>query len=326
MPVTQDEKEWRARVEASISACLRDRYRIRGAVSTVVKGANWTFAVDDGNRCVAFVRLYRTSGRSSVEVASELELLCAVRATPALEVARPRPDRFGEVSSEIELPDGTRRLIAIFAPAEGRELAPTIEDYRRAGAALADLHTQKALTNLAPDRDILFGERRNAETIAMIADRSPPAAHAVKDAFDEFRRLGANVPIGPDGFCHGDVRPANMRIEGERVTFIDFDDCGRGPQLLDVAAMALWLEVGTYENAAALWRAFLAGYGMCKSVPSYLSVRFFVVEHQVRIIRFLFDYCELDDGLWDQTLNMTRAIVHKAVRGELRTLREAAPA
>lgn len=313
------DQDLRASGERAIAAYLHDAYSLAGIVSTAIKGVNWTLAVEDGGQAVAFVRLYRTSGRSPADVAAEVAVLRTVAGTAALEVSRPLPDRRGRTVSEIELPDGSRRMIAVFSRVDGRELTATTADYRCAGTALADLHRQSGLVSLAPDREI--GSALAArETLAMIAGRSPQAAHAIAEAIGTLESLGANKVIGPVGFCHGDMGPLNMRIKGERVTFFDFDDCGRGPQLLDAAAMALWLENSQDDDAGALWRAFLAGYGVAESEQLALFVRWLVIDHQLRILRFMSDYCEIDAGLWVDVLNDAQALVSKAARGELRAL------
>ncbi|WP_321897226.1 phosphotransferase [Burkholderia cepacia] len=318
--LTNEEQELRKRTEQAVSAYLFDAYKIEGNVSTVVKGANWTLAVNDGAQVFAYVRLYRTSGRSPVDVASELTVLRAVQATAALDVSRPFEDHLRRASSERELPDGTRRLIAVFARAAGREMAATTADFRRVGTALADLHRQSALAGLAPQREILGSGTTDLETIAMIADRSAAAAAAISRAMGDLERQGANEPIGPAGFCHGDVRPANLRIDGERVSFFDFDDCGTGPQWLDVAAMALWLEVFDYDDPSALWRAFLGGYGLAGDERQSLFIRWLVARHQLRLVRFLFDYCELDAALWEYGLNRASMVIGNAARDQLRAL------
>lgn len=300
------DQDLRASGERAVSAYLRDAYGLAGNVSTAVKGVNWTLAVEDSGQAVAFVRLYRTSGRSPADVAAELAVLRAVEGSAALEVSRPLPVRRGRTVSEIELPDGSRRMIAVFARAAGRELTATTSDYRCAGAALADLHRQSGLASLVPNREI-GSELAAKETLAMIVGRSPQVAQAIAEAIGTLESLGGNKVIGPVGFCHGDMGPLNMRIEGERVTFFDFDDCGRGPQLLDVAAMALWLENSQDDDAGALWRAFLAGYCVAESEQLALFVRWLVIDHQLRILRFLSDYCEIDAGLWVDVLTKGRA-------------------
>jgi len=181
-----------------------------------------------------------------------------VEGTPALDVSRPLIDRKGLSFSTFKLPDGTKRLLGVFAAAVGRELAATTADWHRAGVALSHLHRQTHLAILAPYRELL-SDTRDKETLAMIAERAPTVAAKIGQSLDLLVGLGAGNAIGPAGLCHGDVRPMNMRMKDERVTFFDFDDCGRGPQWLDVAPMALWLEFMNDSDAGALWRSFLVG-------------------------------------------------------------------
>lgn len=75
----------------------------------------------------------------------------------------------------------------------------------------------------------------------------------------------------------------NMRVQDERVTFFDFDDCGRGPQWLDVAAMVLWPELSADGHVGALWKAFLTGYGLDESESVVYFVCRMVAGHQLRI-------------------------------------------
>ncbi|WP_185732246.1 hypothetical protein [Burkholderia sp. Bp8963] len=51
-----------------------------------------------------------------------------------------------------------------------------------------------------------------------------------------------------------------------------------------------------------------------------LFMRWLVAKHQLRLIRFLLDCCELDASLWDHALDQAQAIVSNAARGKLRTL------
>ncbi|QPF90845.1 phosphotransferase enzyme family protein [Bradyrhizobium commune] len=311
------EQELRATVERAISGYVAGAYNLTGSISTVVKGANWTFVVRDGSQDLAFIRLYRNWGRSVADVADEMAVLQAVEGTPALEVSRPLIDLVGRSFSTFELPDGSKRLLGVFTPAAGRELAATAADWHRAGAALSHLHRQNRLAALAPKRELLSDDRRK-QTLAMIADRSQLVANEIGKSLDLLVGLGANKAIGPAGLCHGDVRPMNMRIEGERITFFDFDDCGSGPQWLDLAAMVLWLEFMNEGNAGLLWRSFLAGYGLVESESFVHSVRWMVAEHQLRIMQFLFDYCELDTALWDVVLGQAETTLRKAADGDFR--------
>lgn len=43
-----------------------------------------------------------------------------------------------------------------------------------------------------------------------------------------------------------------------------------------------------------------------------------VAGHQLRILRFLFDYCELDGALWADVLTQAKTTVSKAAHRQLR--------
>ena len=133
--------------------------------------------------------------------------------------------------------------------------------------------------------------------------------------------MGAEATLGPSGLCHEDFRPENMRIYRNQVTLFDFDDCGHGPQLLDVATMAYWLEHGKHKRPGVLWSAFLAGYGIGDSATLRLAVRWLMLQRQMQSIVWLNRYCVLTDELWEQVETDTNAIVHRIADGRLKVLR-----
>ena len=68
-----------------------------------------------------------------------------------------------------------------------------------------------------------------------------------------------NLP-GGFGLIHGDLHSGNLIRNGKRLSLIDFDRCGWGPYLLDIAGAVLDMEPG--ERAA-----FIAGYHRQRPLP-----------------------------------------------------------
>lgn len=60
------------------------------------------------------------------------------------------------------------------------------------------------------------------------------------------------------GLIHGDLRGANLLIEEDRLKIIDFDDCGFGWYMQDLAASLSFIE--TEEAVPELIKAWIAGY------------------------------------------------------------------
>ncbi|HVW91096.1 MAG TPA: phosphotransferase, partial [Devosia sp.] len=71
---------------------------------------------------------------------------------------------------------------------------------------------------------------------------------------------------GPDrfGLIHADMRLANLLVDGDRVTLIDFDDCGFGWFMYDFAAAISFHEAD--PQAPELRRRWLDGYRQVRTL------------------------------------------------------------
>lgn len=81
------------------------------------------------------------------------------------------------------------------------------------------------------------------------------------------RRLAA-LPRDRDrfGLIHADLRLANLLVEGDRTAVIDFDDCGFGWYLFDLAAALSFLE--ERPDVPELVDRWLTGYRRISVVPA----------------------------------------------------------
>jgi Ser/Thr protein kinase RdoA (MazF antagonist) len=84
---------------------------------------------------------------------------------------------------------------------------------------------------------------------------------------DAIRLALENFGQTPDryGLTHGDFLPENLLREGDTVRIIDFDDCGFGWHVMDIATSLLFL-LGEpqYEDALA---GFVGGYRTARTLP-----------------------------------------------------------
>jgi Ser/Thr protein kinase RdoA (MazF antagonist) len=70
---------------------------------------------------------------------------------------------------------------------------------------------------------------------------------------------------------HGDLHPWNVLYAGGRAGAVDFDDCGDGYWLYDLAVTLVSL--GGASNAQALHEALLTGYRQIRPLPAAPEAR-----------------------------------------------------
>ena len=67
------------------------------------------------------------------------------------------------------------------------------------------------------------------------------------------------------GVCHGDIHGGNVHVtQNQKVTFFDFDDCGPGWRVYDLATFRWNLLINNQDET--LWQAFLQGYQQKRTI------------------------------------------------------------
>ncbi len=189
------------------------------------------------------LRLHRRGYHTRAEIASELQWLNALQGLPGLRVVRPVVDSDGTLVGTA----GDRFVVA-FAPIAGSELQVGDDLHRwfaPLGEITARLHiharhwtrppgfTRKrwdTATILGPEPH--WGHWWQAEGVE--PDGKALLARATAKLADHLHAYGT----GPDvfGLIHADLRLANLMLDDDDLWAIDFDDCGFGWWVYDVAA------------------------------------------------------------------------------------------
>ncbi len=231
---------------------------------------NATYLVEaDGFRSI--LRIHRPAYHSRRGIGQELAWSQALAESGLVDTPPPIPGRNGELVQEGHAPGLTEpRFMVMFAFAPGRqpdENEDLTAPFERLGAIAArtHLHSQawakpEPLERLVWDAEAVFGPKANWGDWR----DAPNVTAEVRGVLEEAealvcRRLAA-FGKGPDryGLVHADMRLANLLIEGERTTLIDFDDCGSGWFLYDFATGVSFME--DHPQVPALRRAWVKGY------------------------------------------------------------------
>jgi Ser/Thr protein kinase RdoA (MazF antagonist) len=238
---------------------------------------NWTYRVQAGRADPVVLRIYRPGGRSPAEIRSELAWMGAIRADAESLVPAVIPTARGSQVLELtrEAPAGPCYCV-LFSCAPGREPA---EDelaawFPRLGAITARLH-RHARSWARPS----WFRRPRWDLRTTLGDRPHwgPWQSSVTDASEraQLARLAGVVTgrlrefgdrDGRFGLVHADLRLANLLVDGDRITVIDFEDCGLSWYLYDLACALTFNEArADVRELIALW---VDGYRAVEPLPA----------------------------------------------------------
>jgi len=287
-------------------ASLLDQWQLSAAtrLSLLCISENATFRADDPARAQPLViRVHRPGYHGINEIKSELDWITALRNQAVLNTPRPLPTRNGQLIAEFEHAGATRQVVA-FEFVSGREPAASDDlraGFEQLGQLTARLHqhsrewqrpagferkTWNFATTLGAQPH--WGDWRDAPGLsaagANLLGRCVERLRAELEAYGE----------GADrfGLIHADLRLANLLVAGEKLTVIDFDDCGFGWYLYDFAAAISFIE--TSPQIPVLQKAWVAGYrSVCPlSVDDENALPMFVMLRRILVAAWIGSHAE----------------------------------
>ncbi len=230
---------------------------------------NGTFAVDDPDQGRSVLRVHRDGYQSAEAIRSELAWIGALREARVVDTPAFHPGVDGSPVVVSTLPDGRARHVVRFAWVDGVE--PHAErlasDFARLGAIAARLHGHArtwrrppGFTRFTWDCETAIGEDghwgRWQDGLGVGPAERAVLGRAATVVRDRLTAYGT----GPErfGLVHADMRLANLLVDRDRVTVIDFDDCGFSWFMYDLAASVSFIEHEPY--IPELIDAWVQGY------------------------------------------------------------------
>lgn len=239
---------------------------------------NTTFRVETATGEKYILRIYRPGYQEVASIRSELYWLTAIRRDTDLVVPEPVPTREGAWMTAAQTPGVPEaRHVAVFQWVEGRFRKRQIgaSTLRCVGEFLASLHNYSAqfvppdgFTRRRWDCEGLLGTSLGIDIPKSRAALTPEDRSLLDTAADRTRSIMRSLGEGPDvfGLIHADFMRSNYLFHHGRVHAIDFDDCGWGYYLYDVAVTLSNLR---FQPAySQLHTAFLQGYGALRPLPA----------------------------------------------------------
>lgn len=228
----------------------------------VHRGVNDTYLISSA-ACRYSLKVYQVNWRSRESIMNEL--LCIEQlAAHGVSVAAPIPRSDGRTITTIPMPEGLRHAV-LFQWVGG--VLPSFEDEthsKQVGHHLGRLHTVSDRIRVGRTQSQLglkhlfqcsvIPIRRHLENKPFQAARFDSLVKQVTGHV----RLAATEPADW-GFCHGDAAHVNLRVDGEGVHFFDFEWCGPGWRVYDLATY-VWSAQYVAHIRNFCWKTLVDSY------------------------------------------------------------------
>lgn len=239
------------------------------SVTLINVSENATYRVESGSGKKWALRIHREGYHSRTAIASELAWLSALRenggvATPV--ALRGRDGEFIQTVAAEGLPNP--RNVVLFQWEDGAEPAQTdVAGFEMLGETAARMHAHVRKWPRPPwferfswDFETSLGARPHWGDWKNGMGMTAEAMTAITDAVALVRQRLENFGKSPDRFnlVHGDMRLANLLMDGSTVKVIDFDDCGFSWLLYDCATTVSFFE--HTPEVPDLLKAWVRGY------------------------------------------------------------------
>ncbi|AHB11015.1 phosphotransferase enzyme family protein [Zymomonas mobilis] len=247
----------------------------QGKIRLLTRSENATFHIAASSGENYALRLHRPHYHDKQSITGELAWLKALQEDIGLTVPQAIPDRDGEVIQTLKAPDGALRYAVLFNWVEGEmptaDLDPSL--FQRLGEVTAHLH-QHSQRWEKPDnfKRLIWNHANMVGADGYWGDwRATPGLDSngiaiMREAMGQIGQSLEKFGQSSDryGLIHADLRLTNILIHEGDTRAIDFDDCGTGWFLHDLAAAISFEE---HHPAAPLWvENWLKGYDRVQSL------------------------------------------------------------
>jgi Ser/Thr protein kinase RdoA (MazF antagonist) len=245
---------------------IREKYQLHDNFNCRLfrTGVNHTYFISDSFTKYV-VRVYCHQWRTKIEIEQELKLLQMLKKND-LSVSFPLPDREGNFIQEINAPEGLRHVV-LFSFAEGEKMRfMTNETCAAIGTVMAKIHNltaDKKIQRTTYNPEILLNKAYSHLNLYFSDDLSEmeylkQIGSTISKKFNE-----SDWSEKQKGIVHLDIWYDNLAVNKDNeITVFDFDNCGNGLLILDVAYFCkqlFFIETDKNEYESKV-ESFLDGY------------------------------------------------------------------
>jgi len=227
-------------------------------------GVNHTYFISDPNTRYV-VRVYCHKWRTKTEIQEELRLLNTLK-NNNLSVSFPIADKNDELIHEINAPEGIRYVVLFSFADGGKKRLLTNKNCFSIGSLIAKIHNITAGEKIARihyDSEILL--RKPYDLLKQYFSEDLNEMKLLRQIVEKISKSFQenNFKLSQKGIVHLDIWYDNLSVNNENdITIFDFDNCGNGLLILDLAYFCKQLffieqDKNQYESKV---KSFLEGY------------------------------------------------------------------
>ncbi len=293
-------------------------FSVRATTSLLAESENRVYLVEDESRDNNYV-IRINSGRlqyhTADQIKSEMMWLRALHNNTDIKVPEVLAARDGSWVQDIFISRLDKPLHAVvYSFLDGSE--PSEDDliigFERLGEISAQMHSYskrwvppKGFRRPSWTADVIFNDKLNWGRWQNGIDVDGMVLALLSKTEDVVRRRLEEIPTGTEhyGLIHADLRLANLLVDEESTAIIDFDDCGFGWFLFDLATALSFLE--EREDVQCLIKSWLVGYRKVTQIPmgSDLIIPTLIMLRRIQLIGWI--------GYQQKHLEFARQIGHK---------------
>lgn len=312
-------------------ALLKYSWNGEACAKLIVLSENATYMVKnkETDENMGVLRVSRPGYHTLSELESEMSWLRQINDYTPLIVANPINGKDGKPIQQVTGDDGNIYFCVIcdFLPgSEPDESNPAkmVKDFEMLGETTAYLHRQASIWNgtktidrMEWNYDNIIGDTAAWGRWQDFEGMTPEAEEFLEEACriikKRLKRYGRNQNNW--GLIHADLRLANILVEGDTIKVIDFDDCGMGWYLHDLASSISFIE--HKEIVPDLINSWLKGY---KKVMPFTDTDFeeidtFILMRRLQLMAWLASHkesgpvAELSVGFLEGTIGLAERYI-----------------
>ena len=267
---------------------------VQGQVTLLCHSENATYRIDTPGGQRYALRVHKLGYHQKTEIESELNWLNALQES-GIQVPHPIAGLNGHSVQQAQASGGQELNLVLFNWVEGAEPTTDVDlsAFTRLGAITAKLHQHSQkwqrpadFRRVIWDHRSMVGPQGHWGNWRDAANLDSSTVGLIEEALQRVGRELASYGQGDKryGLIHADLRLANLLVDHDQTHVIDFDDCGFGWYMHDLAAALSFYE--HHERLNDWVEHWLAGYATVTSLSAHdiAMIPTFIIQRRIQVL------------------------------------------